>query len=85
MNCVIVNVDKLSYKDLTELHKFVKENIKDVDSKLAELGKTKKPAEYNQQDITLLQKHINLNQLRLRIAEKIMAFAETVQIPEGSI
>lgn len=81
MDLVIANFEKLTYEQLTDLHRTVKNNLKEIDQDL-EPVKDKKGSEFTQDDISLLSKHMALTKLRLKIAEQIMSFTENITIPE---
>jgi hypothetical protein len=81
MDLVIVNFDKLTYEQLTDLHRTVKNNLKEIDQELEPIGK-KSGLELSQDDISLLSKHMALTKLRIKIMEQILSFTEHITISE---
>lgn len=82
METGVIIVENLSYRDLTELYKVVKQKIKNVDEEFSELVKDKKPKDVPRKAILLLEEHMLLNKLRLQITERIMNFTETIILEE---
>jgi hypothetical protein len=82
METGVIVVENLSYKDLTELYRHVKQKIKNVDEEFMELVKNKEPKDIPHKAILLLEDHMKLNKLRLQITERILDFTETIILEE---
>lgn len=81
MDLIIVSLESQSYEQLTNLHRLVKNNIKEVEKELGP-SKSKKASDLNESELLLLKKRTVLIKLRMQIKNLLLGFSEKVKLPE---
>jgi hypothetical protein len=79
MDLIIVSLNNLSYEQLSDLHKTIKDNIKSLDAQL-EPSRDKKLCEATPEELALMDKRIKLYRIRLQVAERIMEIADRLPV-----
>lgn len=82
MDLIIVPLESQSYEQLTNLHRLVKDNIRDVEKELWP-SKSKKASDLNESELLLLKKRTTLIKLRIQIKDLLLGFSEKVKLPEA--